>query len=196
MQQHKFRSNKAYVRAQRTITLRKFAEENPRMFVLPETVNTIRRCYPSQAGVFNGLCHGVRNGDELDLFQSAFSRHSLWIGTEIVKELCDDERILNMDFSEVRKGWIGSFDLIYSNSLDHARDPYRTVRAWLSCLAPEGKLYVEWTKWHDKLGRRGNRADCFAATFQEYDDLFSSAGRVADILSVPGDVVRRIFVVY
>ena len=170
-----FESDKDYIKAQRAVTLRKI--ERARVLVSVKTVNAIWHHFYMPT-VFKGLCHGVRQGGELALFESKFGGGD-WIGTEIVEELCDGERIIHANFSDPpRPEWLGHFDIIYSNSLDHARDPLETVKTWLTCLVPNGFLYIEWTRWHSKIGNRGNRADCFAATEEEYLSLLEKAGSV------------------
>lgn len=194
--QFEFKSDEEYIEAQRSLTLRKLnktlkaqgPEAKQRVFTSAKVVDAIQEHYKEshRGGIYTkiyGLCHGVRQGGELDLFEDRFGGD--WIGTEIVEELCDGERVIHADFSDPpRKEWIGNFDIVYSNSLDHARNPYKTVKSWLSCLSPDGCLYIEWTRWHNKLGRRGNKADCFAATEEEYMLLLAAAGRGDDVIEI------------
>ena len=122
-----------------------------------------------------------------------------WIGTEITKELCDGQKIIHADFSVPQSAWIGKFDMIYTNSLDHARYPWKTIKVWVSSLSETGRLYVEWTRWHSWLGKKDTSsiADCFAATDWEYLGLFQQAAKVEDVITIQEvKFDRRIFVVH
>ena len=180
MQQHEFGKYQDYIDAQCKLTRGKIERGNVRCFTSPFVVEAIRQNHPHP--VERGMCHGVRYGEELDMFERELGGR--WIGTEIVPELCDGQRIIRADFSDVRNSWIGEFDMIYSNSLDHARDPYKTLKAWIACLSPVGWLYIEWGVWHGKLGQRENKADCFAATEDECLELVLSAGRLCRTIGV------------
>jgi len=193
-ERHEFDSYDDYIEAQIRLTRRKLAKPNARCFTTVGTVRTIAGHYSgldSSPQSVRGLCHGVRRGEEVKLFGRWIP--GAWIGTEITPELCDGVVIVHEDFSIPRPEWLGQFDVIYSNSLDHSPEPRMTVRAWLSCLSPRGRLYVEWTPWHARLGRNGWTADCFAAGEEEYAKLLDSAGRLETRLSVTGEP-RTIFV--
>ena len=195
MDQHEFTSHRQYVKAQRKVTLLKIRKPINRVFTSEKVVGAIYdHCNDGKFFVQHGMCHGVRKGEELDLFEAVFPV-AHWIGTEIVKELCDGERVIHADFSEDRDGWISKFDLIYTNSFDHARHPEQTLNTWMSQLTPNGRLFVEWTRWHAKLGKSWNRADCFAATRDEYRRLFDAVGDVHEIEIQEKRFVRVVFVV-
>lgn len=195
MKRYEFSSHGRYVRAQRRVTLSKIKRPAIRVFTSQKAVDAIHKyCQDRLFFVQHGMCHGVRKGEELDLFDAVFPT-AHWIGTEIVEELCDDERVINANFSDDRDEWIGKFDLIYTNSFDHARYPQETLKTWMSQLRPGGHLFVEWTPWHAKLGKRWNRADCFAATRAEYKKLFDDVGGVTEIEVVEKRFTRVIFAV-
>jgi SAM-dependent methyltransferase len=198
MKQHEFKSYKAYRLAQDRITNRKLNKVKLRCFAIHEVVAACFEHYGYPRGncPTQGLCHGVRTGQELDLFQFFFGGD--WIGTEICKRAADrDDRVLLQDFDQIQKGWHDNFDVIYTNSFDHSRDPRNTLETWLMSLKPTGTLYIEWTEWHDKLGTRGNFADCFAATDEEYRELFEEQAVVQSVLSVtgPDECLRKIFAI-
>lgn len=46
--------------------------------------------------------------------------------------------VLTVSFDDLPKEWEGKFQIVYSNSLDHAQDPYRTAKEWFRVLAPDG----------------------------------------------------------
>lgn len=185
MEQHTFKSRREYVRAQQKVTRKNISKSGHKCFVTQPEIDTICRYHKDNREPLDyGLCHGVRMGEELTLFKEAFGR-GVWFGTEIVPELCDGLRVLNILFDIVPVLWVDRFDLIYSNSLDHSRQPKRTIKKWLSCLNEDGLLYIEWTPWHNKLGARGNKGDCFAASLDEYRELLSANGTIEQVLTVP-----------
>lgn len=182
---HTFDSHADYVRTQIGLTRRKKKRDDGR-FNLTTTkavIGAVVSHYRQKVGAdighadHRGLCHGVRDGQELDLFQQADPDGS-WIGSELTPELCDGQRIIEHDFTQVCQSWLRQFDLIYSNCLDHARDPEETLRVWLGQVSPRGFLYVEWQPWSAWLGKRGNRADCFAASQDEYRELMQRVGHL------------------
>lgn len=190
MQQHEFKNYETYVGAQQAHTKRKLRRKKINCFTHQRVTSAIADDY-GDGPCDLGICHGVRAGAELDLFADAFGR-GRWVGTEITPELCDGKRILERDFSKPDPEWLGAIDVIYSNSFDHARDPTVTAAAWVSCLRPKsGRLYIEWTRWHEKLGVRGNKADCFAATADECRTLLASVGCVERVLILRGFRARK-----
>ena len=46
--------------------------------------------------------------------------------------------VLTVSFDDLPKEWEGAFQIVYTNSLDHALDPYRAAREWFRVLAPGG----------------------------------------------------------
>jgi len=140
----------------------------------------------SNVYVRQGLCHGVRYGRELSVFEHQFPK-SIWTGTECWGPLCDGRRIIEADFNETRSEWSGAFDLVYSNAFDHVYDPEQTAQVWMDQVADGGRLLIEWSIWSNKLGTRGNRADCFAANLDEYVGIFSSVGSIDRVIADRGD---------
>ncbi len=174
MKQNKFSTYEDYVDSQKVITRRKM-QRRPKCFAAISVIKSIKDYHSKIGSVKNGLCHGVRFGKEIDLLEREFHEGE-WVGTEIVDELCDGKRILCMDFCDVPNKWIGNFDLIYSNSFDHVRYPRKVAKAWISCLSDIGRLYIEWSPWHEKLGRGRGKGDCFSANRDEYEALFKKFG--------------------
>lgn len=178
-----FATYQEYFDAQVTLTRHKLAKAGrSKVFTSPAVACAIHRFLEShgkRAG--DCLCHGVRTGLELDLFESILG--GSWIGTEITPELCDERWLYHWDFSQPRPEWLGRFDLVYSNSFDHSRTPEATAAVWLNQLNSQGTLFVEWTEWHCKLGRYW-KADCFAATKDEYGMLFDAVGRLVDVIEI------------
>ena len=42
--------------------------------------------------------------------------------------------------------WVGKFDIVYSNSIDHSIDPHETIRVWKDQLSENGKMYIEYSE--------------------------------------------------
>lgn len=200
MQQHTFATYDDYVAAQRELTLRKIERPDLRCFMQPAVAGAIAEDWHKNAGMpvsLVGCCHGVRRGEELDLLAVRFDVGAGWyfIGTEITPELCDDGRIICADFQHPLPNRWPQFDLIYSNSFDHASRPDATAALWVSQLSLTGLLYVEWTPWHNRLGGEWKKADCLAASLDEYIAIFSKAGIVHRVLVVPEDGWQRCILV-
>jgi len=137
----------------------------------------------------SGICHGARNGLEADVLDAELARFYIR-----VKMLATDlfphsgksahyktkTNVIECDFSEQNDEWIGAFDFVYSNSLDHARDPIQTLRVWFEQLRPCGCLFVQWTSGH----RYASKGDCFGAELYEYISVINSVGVVTDLLYV------------
>lgn len=123
------------------------------------------------------LCHGVRTGWEVESLQQCFPG-SVATGTD----LFEAPGVVEHDFHEIKEGWLGAFDLLYSNSLDHSYDPAKALDTWAAQLAPNGRMCIEWSKWHQHT----NRADCFGATFAEYIALMNGECQVEDVLQCGG----------
>jgi SAM-dependent methyltransferase len=126
-----------------------------------------------------GLCHGVRNGYEIKQFSKKLNCSV--IGTDISETANQFENVIQFDFHNQRDDWIGKFDFIYSNALDHSFDPNLALRNWLDCLNDEGLCFIGWSVLDSILDEK-TRADCFAASKEEYEQLIKSEGILVDIL--------------
>ena len=62
------------------------------------------------------LCHGTRNGRELEYFKK-FLPHAEVVGTEISHTATQFKNTIQHDFHEVREDFVGKFDIVYSKSL-------------------------------------------------------------------------------
>jgi len=103
------------------------------------------------------VCHGCRLGVEVAVLQK-LNPDSVVFGTDIYGDgyAYDKTYFREMDFDTVPDEWKGYFDVIYSNSLDHSRNPINTLLAWKSELRPEGIMFINF-HW----GRGISREDCF-----------------------------------
>lgn len=109
------------------------------------------------------LCHGTRNGSELEWFAKRVPDAEI-LGTDIAETATQFPRTIQWDFHDMREDWGGKWDIVYTNSWDHAMEPERAMKAWADSLAPGGILYLEYGKGHDT----GNvdRLDLFGASRQ------------------------------
>lgn len=107
------------------------------------------------------LCHGTRNGAELKWFGEEFPEAEI-LGTDIAESATQFPNTIQWDFHDFREDWRDRWNVIYSNSWDHAMEPERAFRAWADSLAPGGILYLEHGRAHDVSGTDG--LDLFGAT--------------------------------
>lgn len=125
-----------------------------------------------------GLCHGVRNGWEVQRFRELLGINI--VGTEISETAVHYPGVIQWDFHEVKEEWIQNVDFIYSNALDHSYDPSFCLDQWMKCLKPTGRCFIQWTVFHGEGEVDG--ADCFGASFEEYKALISVRYEIEDTL--------------
>ncbi len=95
------------------------------------------------------LCHGTRNGAEQSFFLAKLPGAEI-IGTEISDTAAQFPMTIQWDFHEVKPEWVGTIDVVFSNSWDHSYNPEKLFPAWLSCVAPGGAMVLEWSERHAK----------------------------------------------
>jgi hypothetical protein len=93
-----------------------------------------------------GLCHGARNGFEVQWFRDRLGADV--IGTDISETAETVPNMVCHDFHDPRADWLGRFGFIYTNSLDQAFDPEKALASWAAQLAPNGRIYIEHTMMH------------------------------------------------
>lgn len=106
------------------------------------------------------LCHGTRNGFEQKILEAQFGCEVL--GTEISSTATQFPMTVQADFHEVRAEWDQRAALVYSNSLDHAYDPAKALRAWARSVQDGGVIVIE--KASDSDPRGASDLDPFAIT--------------------------------
>lgn len=89
------------------------------------------------------ICHGTRNGAELDMFKKAIPSLYYIVGTEISHTAKQFPNTIQHDFHEQIQSYVGKFDIVYSNSLDHSYDPYKALKTWTDQLNKNGMLCIE-----------------------------------------------------
>jgi len=124
--------------------------------------------------VRHGVCHGTRQGFEQKWFSEALGEGADIFGTEISSTATEFPDTIQWDFHEVNPEWIGSFDLVYSNSWDHAYDPEKAFRAWIDSLAPGGVLLLDHSRYH--LPDRANELDPFGAELDALKQMVERVG--------------------
>jgi hypothetical protein len=182
MELHAFKSYAHYIKAQKRTLHRRgigpyFSVEN-----IDDICNWLKA---HKARVRRGICHGARCGREADQFLIHFPK-MLMFGTDIVpksgkasryKTKCD---VIQHDFMNPVKRWENKFDVLYSNSLDHAYDPVACLETWFGQLKPErGHMFIHWNTSDRGTGGGG---DCFGAHLDEYIDLLNDQGQVVDLI--------------
>jgi len=98
------------------------------------------------------ICHGVRQGKELDFFTAqGFGRV---LGTDLFVPDKVAGNIIKANFSVGRPEWIGQFDVVYSNAIDHAQNIIETIDVWGEQLKndPRSTIVLEMDKGHGPAG--------------------------------------------
>jgi hypothetical protein len=137
------------------------------IFVDKKSINAIYGDLKKQKNpIKNILCHGTRGGAEQRFFKQYYPEAKI-IGTEVGYDHAP--MTVKWDFNKENILWKGKMDLVYSNSIDHAFNPYDTLSVWKDQLAPKGKLYLEIST---KLNSR--KWDPVEMTSAEFKTLFDS----------------------
>ena len=121
------------------------------------------------------MCHGARSGGETDHWRSLFG-DSLVSGTDLHPP--EGSGVQIHDFRLVVPQWINAFDIVYSNSLDHADDPQACLEVWVDQLRAGKYLMIQWTKCHRTI----EGGDCFGAELHEYVMLVERLCVVKEVL--------------
>jgi hypothetical protein len=116
-----------------------------------------------------GICHGVRNGWEVERFKKLLNIDIL--GTDIAPSANQFKDCIQWDFHKIQDGWKNSVDFIYSNSFDHSFDPEMCLDKWMKCIRKgRGICFIHWMSTN---ANKIDAADCFAGTVHDYRKLFN-----------------------
>jgi SAM-dependent methyltransferase len=145
------------------------------------------------------LCHGSRNGAEVRWFKQHAAGAQV-LGTDIADTATRFPDMVQWDFHDLKPEWVGAWDVVYSNSWDHAFDPERAFGNWVRCLAPDGLLLLEHSRFHTPA--YVTRLDPFGAQLPSLCRMLEGIGApsghaviaVIDDLPEPGDQ-RKVVVV-
>jgi hypothetical protein len=172
-----FETYRDYVAAQTRVNKQKLASIWASDRELRAVARYVRKHIPHASF---GLCHGVRNGYEVETLRRLLGIEVL--GTEISDTADLYPHVIQWDFHEIKPEWIENTDFIYSNSWDHSFDPALAIDRWMSCLRPDGRLFLSWTAWHAE-GKAGD-ADCFGASLSELLELVRRNHEVETVLAL------------
>lgn len=164
---HEYNNYDEYVKIQTEGNHRKIN----RVWVKETTIKKISEYMKFKTDTYNILCHGTRNGKELDYFQKHLKPIKI-IGTEISTSATKFKNTIQWDFHDTKPEWINNFDIIYSNSLDHSYKPIDCIKTWLNCLNDNGYLFIEWTPGHSY--NKTSKLDPFGATIEIMEKMFVS----------------------
>jgi hypothetical protein len=94
------------------------------------------------------LCHGSRNGMEVRWFGEEFPE-ALVLGTDISHTATDFPNQVQWDMQKENPDWIGKWDMVYTNSLDHVTDFHGTLQTIYDQLTILGLFILDYTIWRD-----------------------------------------------
>jgi hypothetical protein len=162
------------------------------VWVIRENIDFLSNYLKENIGTIDtGICHGTRRGCEQTWFREGLKCDVF--GTEISDTATQFPNTIQWDFHEIKPEWIGRFDFIYSNSLDHSYNPESCIKQWMKCLNEKGLCIIEHTSLHSPDG--ASQLDPFGATIEYMPYLISQWGRknfgIYEILQAParGDSV-------
>lgn len=94
-------------------------------------------------------CMGCRTGTEVFEFKERYPEAQVY-GVDITDRIETIRshlavKITLQDFNNLPLAWADKFDLIYSNSLDHAYEPKDTLKEWHRVASHEGYLLLEFS---------------------------------------------------
>lgn len=106
----------------------------------------------------SGICHGTRNGYELEFFINHLNAHEV-IGTEISDNAGQFKNTVMWDFHDRKEEWVSKFNFVYSNSLDQGYNPSKALNTWFEQLNLNGIMIIE----HSNTSYESSRTDPFGA---------------------------------
>ena len=89
------------------------------------------------------ICHGTRNGAELDMFKKAIPSLYYIVGTEISHTANKFPNTIQHDIHEQIDSFVNKFDIVYSNSIDHSYNHFKALKTWTDQLNQKGLLCIE-----------------------------------------------------
>ena len=126
-----------------------------------------------------GLCHGVRNGQEQQWFREYLDISEI-LGTDIGETAGEYPDTITWDFHRVKTEWIGKYDFIYSNALNHSCKPTMALKQWMRCVRQGGYCVLHWRPIEAEKGKSISGAPT-GFTLGEVVDLAMQFGRVTEV---------------
>ena len=163
---YKFNNLKEYYEAQVAKNIRKLQSvwvEEQEIYLISKHISL------NIPNVNFGICHGVRNGKEVEWFKKYLEIDNI-MGTDISPTALDFKDVIQWDFNNAKPEWYQNVDFIYSNSYDHSHSPQVCLDVWMKCLKPKGICYIHWSKSNEI---QFDSADCFAASEDFYRRSFN-----------------------
>lgn len=172
MEIYKYKNYDDYVKSQIKGNLKKIdrIKQKDTAYVQPETIKQIVNRKQDAKSV---LCHGTRNAKEQIYFQKHLPEAFI-IGSEISTNATEFPMTVEHDFNVVKDEWLGSFDIVYSNSFDHTITPLETLQVWKDQLTDNGALFIEHTVL--KRNHVSNRIDPLKIEKEELINIIDESG--------------------
>ncbi len=169
---HNYGNSSDYAKNQQVKTAKKIAEGYDKSWCSEETISKISSYLVNKYGEekFKGICHGTRVGKEVKWFNSHLPTGSYVFGTDIEPSATKYSDTIEHDFHEAKEEWLNSFDFVYSNSHDHAKNPKKAIGNWLQTLNDNGFLFLEHSRSHGKKFQ--DDADCWGVETEVLPFLF------------------------
>jgi SAM-dependent methyltransferase len=162
MKIYKYKNYQEYKDCQKAAYQRKFKN----VWAVEENIKIIAE-YLKPFDIQKGLCHGVRQGHEMEWFKKYLPELEI-TGSDIGGSFKKD--IVQWDFNIDRPEWLRAFDFIYSNSFDHAYSPKNTLQVWARQLKSGGFIILEYDRRQEHTGEisKGiNKTDPVSIKFDE-----------------------------
>ena len=160
-----------------------------RVYVRKNTLMMIKQVQPFAATI---ICHGTRNGREQEHFKEIYPNSHI-LGTEISDNATGYKMTIEWDFNKQNPKWLGKYDIVYSNSIDHSIDPRTTLETWSEQLSPIGRMYIEYSE--EMSAKGGNAEDPLDATHKEMIGLIQKAGMyIVDVITENIRANGRVFI--
>ena len=172
MKIHKYKNYDDYVKWQ----IHTNKEKKGWVYVKESTIQQIVASHLSQKMMAPMvICHGTRAGAEQKFFKKYLPNAEV-LGTEISDNATEYPMTIQHDFNFQKDEWIGKYDIVYSNCIDHSIDPKATLKTWSDQLSPVGRMYVEYCQNQSIPG--GNVNDPLDATDEEIEQMIKDIGMV------------------
>jgi hypothetical protein len=139
----------------------------------------------------NGLCHGVRNGYEVQMLRRLLPEMDI-IGTDISETAATVPHCIVWDMHDLKPEWIGAIDFMYSNSWDHSFNPPLLFSRWAECLSPSGRLYLPYTELHSERGAtEDTKFDVFGCSLDELIRILQRTLILEDVLEIHPRLTKK-----